>query len=139
MITKDLMKSLEPKKDWPEFRVGDMVRIHVRIREGEKDRIQMFEGTVIKKRRAGGSSSFIVRKVSYSVGVERIFPFNSPSIDKIEVLQRGKVRRSKLYYLRGLKGRAAVIDEQVDQPKTSPVKSSAPMESEGHLKAAAEA
>ncbi len=100
------------RMDLPDFRPGDTVKVHVKIKEGEKERIQVFEGTVIRKRLGASRASFTVRKVSYGVGVERIFPTHSPAIDRIEVIQRGKVRRAKLYYLRALKGKAARIREQ---------------------------
>jgi len=100
------------RMDIPEFRAGDTVKVHVKIKEGEKERIQVFEGFVIRKRQGASRASFTVRKVSYGVGVERIFPTHSPAIDHIEVMQKGKVRRAKLYYLRGLKGKAARIKEQ---------------------------
>ena len=99
------------KKDLPEFEPGDTVRVHVKIKEGDKERIQVFEGTVIAKRRARNHSSFTVRKISFGTGVERIFPLHSPSIEKIEVMRSTKVRRAKLYYLRGLKGKAARLRE----------------------------
>ena len=98
--------------DIPAIRTGDTVKVHVKIREGEKDRIQVFQGVVIGKRGSGLRASFRVRKVSFGVGVERIFPLHAPSLDKIEIIQRGKVRRSKLYYLRNLKGKAARIKTQ---------------------------
>jgi large subunit ribosomal protein L19 len=94
----------------PEFRVGDTVRLQVRVVEGEKERIQPFEGLVIKISRGGNRAKFTVRKISYGIGVERIFPFHSPRIEKIQVLSRGKVRRAKLYYLRKLSGKAARIE-----------------------------
>lgn len=97
--------------DLPGFSSGDTVKVHVKIKEGEKERIQIFQGVVISKRKGLAAASFIVRKVSYGVGVERVFPLCSPSIDKIEVVSRGKVRRSKIYYLRNLKGKAARIKE----------------------------
>jgi large subunit ribosomal protein L19 len=100
------------RMDIPEFRAGDTVKVHVKIKEGEKERIQVFEGIVIRKRQGASRASFTVRKVSYGVGVERIFPTHSPAIDHIEVMQKGRVRRAKLYYLRGLKGKAARIKEQ---------------------------
>ncbi len=100
------------RMDLPDFRPGDTVKVFVKIKEGEKERIQVFEGTVIRRRQGASRSSFTVRKVSYGVGVERIFPTHSPALDRIEVVQRGKVRRAKLYYLRGLKGKAARIREQ---------------------------
>jgi large subunit ribosomal protein L19 len=97
--------------DLPSFRSGDTVKVSVKIREGEKERIQVFQGVVIRKRKGATNATFTVRKVSYGVGVERIFPLHSPSIDKIEVVSRGRVRRSRLYYLRKLRGKAARIKE----------------------------
>src|SRR5579875_118518 len=97
------------RSDLPEIRVGDTVRLQVKVVEGEKERIQPFEGVVIKMNRGGSRATFTVRKISYGIGVERIFPFHSPRIEKIQVLTRGKVRRAKLYYLRGLSGKAARI------------------------------
>ena len=99
------------KKDIPSFRAGDTVRVHVRIKEGDKERIQVFEGTVIALRRAANHSTFTVRKMSFGHGVERIFPLHSPVIDRIEVTRPGRVRRAKLYYLRGRRGKAARIRE----------------------------
>jgi large subunit ribosomal protein L19 len=99
-------------KEHPEFRPGDTVRVHVRIKEGDKERVQVFEGVVLQRRRGGASASFTVRKVSYGVGVERIFPLQSPTIAKIEVKARGRVRRSRLTYLRELSGKAARIRER---------------------------
>ena len=95
------------KKGLPVFRSGDTVRVHVKIKEGEKERIQVFEGTVIGQRRARNHSTFTVRKISFGHGVERIFPLHSPLIDRIEVVRSGRVRRAKLYYLRHLRGKAA--------------------------------
>ncbi|HYA34531.1 MAG TPA: 50S ribosomal protein L19 [Candidatus Binataceae bacterium] len=100
------------RTDIPEFRVGDTVRVHVKVVEGEKERIQAFEGVVIKINRGGIRTAFTVRKVSYGVGVERIFPLHSPRIDKIQVLTRGKVRRAKLYYIRERSGKAARLETQ---------------------------
>jgi large subunit ribosomal protein L19 len=108
----DQLEKEQMRTDLPVFRTGDTLRVHVRIREADKERIQVFEGVVIKKKKGGSRASFTVRKVSYGVGVERIFPLHSPVIDTIEVVQRGKVRRSRLYYLRGLKGKAARIREK---------------------------
>ena len=99
------------KDNLPEFRAGDTVKVHVRVTEGQKERIQVFQGVVIGRRGGGTRETFTVRKISGGVGVERIFPLHSPVIDKIEVVRRGKVRRSKLYYLRGLRGKAARIEE----------------------------
>ena len=105
-ITKDQLKS-----DLPAFRPGDTVRLHVKIIEGTRERIQLFEGVVIKRRGGGISESFTVRKISNGVGVERTFPVNTPKITLLEVIRRGKVRRAKLYYLRSLRGKAARIKE----------------------------
>src|SRR5690625_3486405 len=99
------------RTDLPEFRAGDNVNVHVKITEGARERIQIFEGVVLKRRGTGISETFTVRKISYGVGVERTFPLHSPIIDHIEVTRRGKVRRAKLYYLRNLRGRAARIKE----------------------------
>ena len=98
--------------DLPSFGPGDTVKVHVKIKEGEKERIQAFQGVVISKRRGGTNATFTVRKVSYGVGVERIFPTHSPIIDKVEVITLGRVRRSKIYYLRKLRGKAARIRER---------------------------
>ena len=98
--------------DVPNFVAGDTVKVHVKIKEGEKERIQAFQGVVLSKRGSGASVTFTVRKVSYGIGVERIFPLHSPVIDKIEVVTHGRVRRSKIYYLRKLKGKAARIRER---------------------------
>ncbi len=98
--------------DLPSFAPGDTVKVHVKIKEGEKERIQAFQGVVISKRGGGTRATFTVRKVSYGIGVERIFPLHSPVIDKIEVITHGRVRRSKIYYLRKLRGKAARIKER---------------------------
>jgi large subunit ribosomal protein L19 len=103
------------RTDLPDFRVGDTVRVHVKIVEGEKERIQPFEGVVIRKKGGGIRSSFTVRKISYGIGVERVFPTHSPRVDRIDVISRGKVRRAKLFYLRGLKGKAARIRSEKKQ------------------------
>lgn len=99
------------KKDLPAFRVGDTVKVHVIIKEGDKERVQIFQGDVIGKKGRGMSETFTVRKVSFGIGVERIFPRQSPWIKKVEVVRSGRVRRAKLYYLRGLKGKAAKLRE----------------------------
>jgi large subunit ribosomal protein L19 len=109
MNPMELVEREQLRTDLPDFRVGDTVRIHVKIIEGEKERVQLFEGVVIRKKRGGIRSTFTVRKISYGIGVERIFPTHSPRIDRIDILSRGKVRRGKLFYLRGLKGKAARI------------------------------
>ena len=103
------LEERELRKDLPDFRVGDTVRLQVKVVEGEKERIQSFEGAVIKINRGGNRATFTVRKVSYGIGVERIFPLHSPRIEKIQVLSRGRVRRARLYYLRELSGKAARI------------------------------
>ncbi len=100
------------RSDVPDFRPGDSLKVYVRIVEGTRERIQLFEGVVIARKGAGISETFTVRKISYGVGVERTFPVNSPKIDSIEVTKRGKVRRAKLYYLKGLSGKAARIKER---------------------------
>jgi len=109
-ITKEQLRT-----DLPDFRPGDTVRVHVKVVEGNRERIQVFEGVVIKRRGAGISETFTVRKVSYGVGVERTFPVHTPKIAKLEVVRRGKVRRAKLYYLRALRGKAARIKEKTAQ------------------------
>jgi len=126
-LTIDKLQQSQLRTDVPEFAPGDTVRIHVRLRESEvekgkekeKERIQMFEGVVIARRGRLASATFTVRRVSFGIGVERIFPVHSPTIAQIEVVRRGKVRRSKLYYLRELKGKAARIKgkERADQPE----------------------
>ena len=111
----ELMKVVQEKyirTDIPEFRPGDTVRVYVKVKEGDKERIQAFEGVVIRKRGSGTDGTFTVRKVSYGIGVERTFPFNTKVIDRIEVLKRGIVRRARLYYLRERKGKAARVKEK---------------------------
>lgn len=105
-ITREQLRT-----DLPDFRPGDTIRVHAKIREGSRERIQIFEGVVIKRRGGGISETYTVRKISYGVGVERTFPLHSPRVEKIEVVRRGKVRRAKLYYLRNLRGKAARIKE----------------------------
>ncbi len=100
------------KTEMPEFAAGDTLAVHTKVKEGDKERIQVFEGVVIKKKGSGMNATFTVRKISNGIGVERIFPVNSPGIEKIEKLRSGKVRRAKLYYLRGLRGKAARIAEK---------------------------
>ncbi len=101
------------KPEQTQFNVGDTVKVHVNIKEGNRERIQTFEGTVIAKRGSGVSETFTVRRISYGVGVERVFPLNSPNVVKIEVTRRGKVRRSKLYYLRDRVGKASKVKEKI--------------------------
>lgn len=109
-IIRELEKE-QLKSDIPAFRPGDTLRVHVKVIEGQRERIQVFEGVVIRRRGSGVSETFIVRKISNGVGVERTFPVHSPKIDKIEVMRRGKVRRARIYYLRNLRGKAARIKE----------------------------
>ena len=123
--TIDKVREGQVRQDIPAFRPGDTIRVHVRLKEaeGEKERIQPFEGVVISRRGQSAGATFTVRRVSFSIGVERIFPINSPTISSIEVLHQGRVRRAKLYYLRGLKGKSARIKrvERVELPATSAV------------------
>ena len=111
----DIIRTLEQeqiKTDLPEFRPGDTVKVHVKVVEGARERIQVFQGVVINRRGGGSTETFKVRRISYGVGVERTFPVHSPRIDRIEVVKRGIVRRAKLYYLRNLTGKAARIKER---------------------------
>ena len=109
----DAIDATMMRSDLPHFSSGDTVKVHVKIKEGEKERLQVFEGTVIKKGNRGAGKSFTVRKISHGVGVERIFLESSPTVAKLDVVSRGKVRRAKLYYLRGLEGKAAKIERDV--------------------------
>lgn len=112
----DYIKALtasQMKTDIPDFRIGDTVRVYIKVKEGARERIQMFEGTVISKNGGGISETFTVRRVSYGVGVEKAFPLHSPNIDRIEVVRHGKVRRAKLYYLRDRVGKRAKIKEKI--------------------------
>lgn len=111
-ILDSIDKSQRRKADLPEFRPGDSIKVWAKIREGEKTRLQAFEGVCIRRVSKGARSTFTVRKISYGVGVERIFPDNSPNIDKVEVIARGRVHQSRLYYLRDLSGKAARIKER---------------------------
>ena len=108
-----LMAQESLKEQKPELAIGNTVRVHVKIREGERERIQTFEGTVIAKRGSGVSETFTVRRVSYGVGVERVFPVHSPNVDKVELVRKGRVRRAKLYYLRDKVGKAAKVKEKL--------------------------
>jgi large subunit ribosomal protein L19 len=107
-----VVEAVHLRKDRQGFDPGDQVRVHVKVVEGEKERTQVFEGTVIRKRGDGVRASFTVRRISYGVGVERTFPLHSPRIERVDVVRRGRVRRSKLYYLRGLAGKAARLKEK---------------------------
>ena len=108
LMTEGMVKEANPA-----IRVGDVVKVHVKIREGERERIQVFEGTIIARKGSGVSETFTVRRGSYGVGVVRVFPVNSPNVAKVETVRRGKVRRSKLYYLRDRVGKAAKVKEQI--------------------------
>jgi len=110
----ELLEREQMRMDLPNFIAGDTVKVHVKIKEGEKERIQAFQGVVISKRKGTTGATFTVRKVSYGVGVERVFPIHSPAIDRVEIITRGRVRRGKLYYLRNLRGKAARIRERRD-------------------------
>ncbi|MBQ8119316.1 MAG: 50S ribosomal protein L19 [Ruminococcus sp.] len=101
------------RKEIPEINIGDTVKVHVKIVEGDKSRIQVFEGTVIAKKHGGISETFTVRRVAHGCGIERVFPVHSPSVDKVEIVRRGKVRRAKLYYLRDRVGKAAKVKENI--------------------------
>ena len=134
----DMVERETRRRDLPPFRSGDTVRVHVKVSEGDKERTQIFEGVVIRRRRGGASATFTVRKVSYGIGVERIFPIESPVVQKVEIKSRGHVRRSRLYYLRDLRGKKArlrsklrdlsgLISEEeaegplaIDQPEEAP-------------------
>ncbi|HEY3442528.1 MAG TPA: 50S ribosomal protein L19 [Paludibaculum sp.] len=114
MINPYLSKVLNKNKrtDLPEFRIGDTIKVHVKIKEGEKERLQVFEGVVLARKNIGMGENITVRKMSFGMGVERIFPLQAPVIDHIDVVRTGKVRRSKLYYLRALRGKAARLKER---------------------------
>ena len=101
------------KENAPEFHVGDTVKVYAKIKEGNRERVQMFEGTVIKKNHGGIQETFTVRRVSYGVGIERVFPINSPFVEKVTVVRKGKVRRAKLFYLRGRTGKAAKVKSDI--------------------------
>ena len=116
MQTLDALDDASLRSDIPDFRPGDTLKVHVKVIEGTRSRIQVFQGVVIRRQGAGVRETFTVRKVSFGVGVERTFPVHTPVIDKIEVVTRGDVRRAKLYYLRELRGKAAKIKERRDTP-----------------------
>jgi large subunit ribosomal protein L19 len=120
--TLPVIRAIEARqiKTHPEFRVGDTVRVFVKIKEGDKERVQAFEGVVIKRTRNGVRGTFTVRKISYGVGVERVFPFNSPMLEKIDVASHGAVRRGRLYYLRDLQGKKARIKEKKEVEQVHP-------------------
>ena len=114
MHTFDEINAASLRSDVPEFRAGDTLKVHVKVIEGTRSRVQVFQGIVIRRHGGGIGETFTVRKISFGVGVERTFPLHTPVIDKIEVMTRGDVRRAKLYYLRGLRGKAAKIREKRD-------------------------
>jgi large subunit ribosomal protein L19 len=126
MQTLDFVDAASIRPDLPDFRPGDTLKVHVRVVEGNKSRIQVFQGVVIRRQGAGVRATFTVRKVSYGVGVERTFPLHTPVIERIEVVSRGDVRRAKLYYLRDLRGKKARIKEKRD---SGPAASGAPASS----------
>jgi len=118
MQTLDSIDAASLRSDVPDFRAGDTVKVHVRVREGNRERVQVFQGVVIARQGGGVRETFTVRKVSFGVGVERIFPIHTPIIDHVEVVTRGAVRRAKLYYLRDLRGKKAKIKERRDAAPT---------------------
>ena len=116
VMNQEIIRQIENeqlKTDRPEFRVGDTIRVYARIKEGNRERIQMFEGTVLKRQNGGLQETFTVRRMSYGVGVEKTWPLHSPVIDKIEIVRKGSVRRAKLYYLRDRVGKAAKVKEKI--------------------------
>jgi large subunit ribosomal protein L19 len=116
MNTLDVLDAQSERSDLPDFRAGDTLKVHARVVEGNRSRIQIFQGVVIRRQGSGLRETFTVRKVSFGVGVERTYPINSPALDRIEVITRGAVRRAKLYYLRDLRGKAAKIKERRERP-----------------------
>ncbi len=119
MNTLDALDAEQLRSDIPAFRPGDTLKVHVKVIEGSRSRVQVFQGVVIRRHGAGSRETFTVRKVSFGVGVERTFPVHSPNLEKIEVATRGDVRRAKLYYLRDLRGKAAKIKEKRETPSAS--------------------
>ena len=137
-ILESIDKSQRRQAALPEFRPGDSIKVWAKIREGEKTRLQAFEGVCIRRVAKGSRSTFTVRKISYGVGVERIFPDNSPNIDKVEVIARGRVHQSRLYYLRDLTGKAARIKEREGTETEGGAEAAAPAEAAPAAEAAAE-
>ena len=137
----EYVESTQRRKNLADFRTGDTVRVNWKVKEGDKEREQAFEGVVIRKKKGGVSASFTVRKVSYGVGVERIFPLHSPRYSTIDVLQHGDVRRNRLFYLRALRGKASKVDQQEEQLETAAPAAAAPAAAaaEGAPEAAAKA
>ncbi len=132
----DHVESKHVRKDLIEFRTGDTVRVHWKVKEGDKERVQPFEGIVIRKTKGYNRATFTVRKISYGVGVERIFPLHSPRYEKIEVLTRGHVHRSRLFFLRDLKGKASRVETQADKFEGQPAAAPAPPDSPAEVTAA---
>ncbi len=126
------------KDDLPEFAIGDTVKVHVKIKEGDKERVQIFQGTVISRRGGGTGATFTVRKISAGIGVERVFPLHSPNVSNIERIRQGKVRRAKLYYLRGLTGKSARITEKLVDKKAEKAERTEKTEKAKKTKAKAE-
>ena len=135
----DYIESKQLRKDVTDFRTGDTVRVHWKVREGEKERVQPFEGVVIRKTKGNNRATFTVRKMSYGVGVERIFPLHSPRYERIDVLTRGDVRHNRLFYLRALRGKASRVDTQEELLETAAPTSPAPPATEGASEAPAAA
>jgi large subunit ribosomal protein L19 len=132
MNTVDLVEAAQLRDDLPDFRPGDTVKVHVRVVEAGRERIQVFQGVVIRRQGGGLRETFTVRKISFGVGVERTFPVHSPTISRLEVVTRGKVRRAKLYYLRELRGKKARIRERREAPEpVQPAESGAEAEGQG--------
>ncbi len=133
MLRKELdhIEKKHRRTDLPDFRTGDTVRVHTRIKEGDKERIQVFEGVVIAHRRGNSRAMFTVRKMSYGVGVERMFPVHSPRIDKVEVVSHGDVRRARLYYLRALQGKAARLSHEEGRAAEAEAPAAAPEAPQG--------
>ncbi|MFL5343403.1 MAG: 50S ribosomal protein L19 [Hyalangium sp.] len=121
----EYVEAKQLRKELVDFRTGDSVRVHWKVKEGEKERVQAFEGVVIRKKKGNNRASFTVRKVSFGVGVERIFPLHSPRYEKIEILSRGNVNRNRLFYLRALKGKASRVDVQEDSAPSAEAKKAA--------------
>jgi large subunit ribosomal protein L19 len=131
MNTVDLVEAAQLRDDLPDFRPGDTVKVHVRVVEAGRERIQVFQGVVIRRQGGGLRETFTVRKISFGVGVERTFPVHSPTISRLEVVSRGKVRRAKLYYLRELRGKKARIRERREAPEPAQPAETAGAEAEG--------
>jgi large subunit ribosomal protein L19 len=131
MNTVDLVEAAQLRDDLPDFRPGDTVKVHVRVVEAGRERIQVFQGVVIRRQGGGLRETFTVRKISFGVGVERTFPVHSPTISRLEVVTRGKVRRAKLYYLRELRGKKARIRERREAPEAAQPAETAGAEAEG--------